>query len=99
VYYRRVNDSFMPFLYPDSAISDIVGDRNNITYSRWENVADDNSMGVELISKVNILPGWDVTGNANLFHSNTKPEAGFKVHTINAFNWNAYLPTNMRSTP
>lgn len=99
VYYRRVNDSFMPFLYPDSAISDIVGDRNNITYSRWENVADENSMGVELISKVNILPWWDVTGNANLFHSNAKPKAGFDVRTTNSFNWHANLTTNLKFTP
>ena len=99
VYYRRVNDMFMPFLYPDSAIADIVGDRNNVTYSRWENVADDNSMGVELISKVNIFSWWDVTGNANLFHSSMTPKAGFDVRTTNSFNWNANLTANVRFTP
>lgn len=99
VYYRRVNDLFMPFLYPDSAISDIVGDRNNVTYSRWENVADDNSMGIELISKVNIFSWWDVTGNANIFHSKMVPKAGFDVRSTNSFNWHANLMTNLKFTP
>ena len=98
-YYRRVNDMSMPYIYPDSLISDIVGDRSNVTYSKWENVADNNSMGVELISKVNLFKWWDVTANANLFYMNMTPKAGFDARSTSNFNWHGNLTTNFKVLP
>ncbi len=98
-YYRRSNDVAMPFIYPDSLISDIVGDRSNITYSKWENVADNNAMGFELISKVNLFKWWDVTANANLFYNQMNPKANFDVESVSNFNWNGNLNSNVKFTP
>lgn len=98
-YYRRVNEMFMPFIYPDSLISDVVGNRSNVTYSKWENVADNNSMGFEFISKVNLFKWWDVTGNANLFYMNLTPKSDFDVSSSSSFNWNGNLTTNIKFAP
>ena len=98
-YYRRVNDMFQPFIYPSELIGDIVGDRSNITYSKWENVADNNSMGFELISKVNVFSWWDVTANANLFYMNITPKADFEVRSASSFNYHGNLTTNVKFTP
>ena len=99
VYYRRSNDVSQPFIYPDSLIADIVGDRSNITYSRWENVADNNAMGFELISKVNLFNWWDVTANANMFYNQMNPKAAFDVKPVSNFNWHGNLSTNLKMTP
>lgn len=98
-YYRRVNDMFQPFIYPDSLIQDIVGDRSNITYSKWENVANNNSMGFELISKINVFKWWDLTANANLFYMNIEPKSGFDVRSSSSFNYHGNLTTNVKFTP
>src|SRR5690606_18579538 len=98
-YYRRVNEMFMPFIYPDSLIADVVGNRSNVTYSKWENVADNNSMGFEFISKVNIFKWWDVTANANVFYMNLTPKSDFDVNSSSSFNYNGNLTTNIKFAP
>ena len=99
VFYRRVNDQTQPVIYDESLIADIVGDRTNVTYMKWENASDLDAMGFELITKVNLTKWWDVTGNANLSHITFHPKDGLGLVGRESFNWNANLTTNVKFTP
>ncbi|MGJ1204054.1 TonB-dependent receptor domain-containing protein [Sphingobacterium lactis] len=98
-FYRRVNDQTQPVIYDEDLIADIVGDRTNVTYMKWENASDLDAAGFELISKVNLTKWWDVTGNANLSHITFHPKDGLGLVGRNSFNWNANLTTNVKITP
>ncbi|TYR38380.1 TonB-dependent receptor [Sphingobacterium phlebotomi] len=95
-YYRRSSDMMSPFLRDPEEIADIVGDRSNVTYSRWENVSKQNAMGLELISKVNFLRWWDATANVNLFYDKTMPYAEFNTGDVENFSWNGNINTNVK---
>lgn len=97
-YYRRSSDMMSPFLRDPEEIADIVGDRSNVTYSRWENVSKQDAMGFELISKVNILNWWDATANVNLFYDKTMPYAQFNTGDVENFSWNGNINTNVKFT-
>ena len=97
-YYRRSSDMMSPFLRDPEEIADIVGDRSNVTYSRWENVSKQNAMGLELISKVNFLQWWDATANVNLFYDKTMPYAEFNTGDVENFSWNGNINTNVKFT-
>lgn len=97
-YYRRSSDMMSPFLRDPEEIADIVGDRSNVTYSRWENVSKQDAMGLELISKVNMLQWWDATANVNLFYDKTMPYAEFNTGDVENFSWNGNINTNVKFT-
>lgn len=97
-YYRRSSDMMSPFLRDPEEIADIVGDRSNVTYSRWENVSKQDAMGLELISKVNFLRWWDATANVNLFYDKTMPYAEFNTGDVENFSWNGNINTNVKFT-
>lgn len=97
-YYRRSSDMMSPFLRDPEEIADIVGDRSNVTYSRWENVSKQDAMGLELISKVNMLQWWDATANVNLFYDKTMPYAQFNTGEVENFSWNGNINTNVKFT-
>lgn len=98
-FYRMVKDEVQPVIYNDSLIADIVGDRTNITYAKWENASDMNVGGFELISKVNIFPWWDVTGNLNVSAIHFQPKPGLGLEERKSANWNGNLTTNVKFTP
>lgn len=97
-YYRRVNDVTQPFQYdendPTAAI--YLKENTNATFMRWENVGSRNNAGFELVSKVNIFPWWDVTGNINLFYFKVNPNAAFDVKSTDGLSWNGNLTTNVK---
>lgn len=97
-YYRHSTDMMSPFLRDPEEIADIVGDRSNVTYSRWENVSKQDATGVELISKVNIFRWWDATANVNLFYNKTTPYAEFNVDRVENFSWDGNINTSVRFT-
>lgn len=97
-YYRRSSDMMSPFLRDPEEIADIVGDRSNVTYSRWENVSKQDAMGLELISKVNFLRWWDATANVNLFYDKTMPYPEFNTGDVENFSWNGNINTNIKFT-
>lgn len=96
VYYRRVNDMTSPFLKSPSLIGDAIGDTTNVTYSQWDNVANQDVFGLELISKVSLFNWWDATANVNLFYNNTTPLQGFDVQEVENFSWNGNLNSNVK---
>lgn len=96
VYYRRVNEMTSPFMHSPSMLEGIVSDTTNITYNRWENVANQDVLGLEIISRVDIKPWWDVTANANLYYNNTHPYEEFKVQNVENFVWNANVTSNIK---
>ncbi|HLS94669.1 MAG TPA: TonB-dependent receptor [Sphingobacterium sp.] len=95
-YYRHVNDMTSPFLRNPEEIAEIVGDNSNVTYSRWENVAQQDAGGFEAISKVNLFKWWDATANVNLFYNRTRPYAAFEANEVENFSWNGNINTNLR---
>lgn len=97
-YYRHSSDMMSPFLRDPEEIADIVGDRSNVTYSRWENVSKQDAMGLELISKVNFLRWWDATANVNLFYDKTMPYEEFNTDDVENFSWNGNINTNVKFT-
>ncbi|PRD47960.1 outer membrane beta-barrel family protein [Sphingobacterium haloxyli] len=97
-YYRRSSDMMSPFLIDPEEIADIVGDRSNVTFRRWENVSKQDAMGLELISKVNFLQWWDATANVNLFYDKTMPYAEFNTGDVENFSWNGNINTNVKFT-
>lgn len=98
-FYRHVNDQVQPVLYDPSMIADIVGDRTNVNYSKWENASDMDVVGFELISKVNLTNWWDVTGNLNLSSIKFNPKPGLGLNERESFSWNGNLTTNLKFTP
>lgn len=97
-YYRHSSDMMSPFLRDPEEISDIVGDRSNVTYRRWENVSKQDAAGLELISKVDLFRWWDATANVNLFYDKTTPYAQFNTDRVENFSWNGNINTNLRFT-
>jgi outer membrane receptor for ferrienterochelin and colicin len=99
-YYRRVNDMTQPFQYDidDPVAQEYLGNNQNATFSRWENVGSRNNSGIELIAKVNLFQWWDATGNLNMFYSNVMPYANFDVAAPENFGWNGNVLTNIRFT-
>lgn len=97
-YYRRSSDIMSPFLRDPEEIADIVGDRSNVTYSRWENVSKQDAMGLELISKVSFTRWWDMTANVNVFYDKTMPYAEFYTKDVENFSWNGNVNTNVKIT-
>lgn len=97
-YYRHSSDMMSPFLRDPEEIADIVGDRSNVTYSRWENVSKQDAAGFELISKVTPFSWWDATANVNLFYNRTTPYQQFNVDQVENFSWNGNINTNVRFT-
>lgn len=97
-YYRHSSDMMSPFLRDPEEIADVVGDRSNVTYSRWENVSKQDAAGLELISKVNLFRWWDATANVNLFYDNTTPYAEFNADRVENFSWNGNINTNVKLT-
>lgn len=97
IFYRRVKDRTIPFLYDPTEIEHILRrDVGTATYSRWENLSDGNATGLELISKVNLKDWWDMTGNLNVFYNTEKPKPQFDVPEVENFMWNGNLTTNIR---
>lgn len=97
-YYRRVNDVTQPFQYDenDPVAAKYLVDNPNATFMRWENIGSRNNFGIELVSKVNVLPWWDITGNANLFYYSVEPIVGFKVNSPEGLSWNGNITTNVK---
>lgn len=95
-YYRRINKMTSPFMHSPSMLEGVVSDTINITYSRWENVADRDVFGLELISRVDIQPWWDVTLNANLNYNNTHPYEEFQVASVENVSWNTNVSSNVK---
>lgn len=97
-YYRRVNDVTQPFQYDanDPVAAIYLENNTNATFMRWENVGSRNNAGFELVSKVNILPWWDITGNVNLFYFKVNPNEIFDVKSTDGFSWNGNLTTNVK---
>lgn len=95
-YYRHVSDMTSPFLRDPAEIAHIVGDKSNVTYSRWENVAKQDAAGMELISKVNLFRWWDATANVNVFYNHTTPYKEFEANKAENFSWNGNINTNVK---
>lgn len=97
-YYRRVNDVTQPFQYDvsDPIAAIYLKDNTNATFMRWENVGARNNAGVELVSKVDIFPWWDLTGNFNLFYFKMNPNEAFEVRSTDGLSWDGNLTTNVK---
>ncbi len=96
-YYRRVQDMTQPIQYDvnDPVVEKYLDDKN-ATFSRWENVGNRNSTGIEVVAKVNLFPWWDMTGNVNMFYSTLTPYKQFEIARPENFAWNTNITTNVR---
>ncbi len=97
-YYRRINDVTQPFQYDqnDPIAAIYLADNPNATFMRWENIGSRNNAGFEVVSKVNIFPWWDITGNGNVFYFKIEPNEGYNVRSSDGLSWNANLTTNLK---
>ncbi|NGF57893.1 TonB-dependent receptor [Parapedobacter sp. SGR-10] len=96
-YYRRVNDMTQPIQYDiDDPIVEKYLEDKNATFSRWQNVGNRNSTGIEVVAKVNLFRWWDMTANVNMFYSNLIPYTEFDIARPENFAWNTNVTTNVR---
>ncbi|MFD2600222.1 TonB-dependent receptor domain-containing protein [Sphingobacterium corticis] len=99
LFYRRTNDMINPLQLDPSSV-DLPQEFQNASYFRWENVGQSNDLGLELISKVDVAPWWDITANANLFNNRISPTIdGAGLNRVNTINWDGNLTTNVKFMP
>lgn len=91
VYFRQVNDVVQ-------GIRQENPDQNGGTIMRFYNIAKNQSVGLELISRVNITNTWNVTGNLNFFQTYFKGDEGLGINDNDGFNWFGMLNTNINLT-
>lgn len=100
LFYRRTNDMTMPYMYDadelPEEIREVVGDRSNVTFSRWDNIGSVDAAGIELVSKVTVLPWWDATLNLNGFYNTTTPYASFNQSSpVSTLTGNGNITNNL----
>lgn len=99
LFYRRTNDMINP-LQRDPSEANLPVEFQNASYFVWENVGQSNDAGLELISKVDLTPWWDVTANANIFNNRITPDIeGVGLNRVNTINWDGNLTTNVKIMP
>jgi outer membrane receptor protein involved in Fe transport len=87
VYYRRVNDVVQSLR--ENNASEIGG-----TISRYFNIARNQSVGLELISRADITKKVNVTANLNFFQTYFKGDASLGINDNSGFNWNGNFTGN-----
>jgi len=92
VYYRKTNDMIQPFIYE-------VNQETSVTYSRWENLTNASSFGLELIAKVDLSKKFDLMANFNLMHNKINGNENFQTTDQSGMTWNSNLTANYRVTP
>ena len=71
VYYRHT-DGVTDRIERTERITGIDGQERTVTISRPENLATENSMGLELVASSDLTDWWKVNGSANFFRSITE---------------------------
>jgi outer membrane receptor protein involved in Fe transport len=87
LYYRRVNDVVQSLR--ENNASEIGG-----TISRYFNIARNESVGLELISRADITKNVNVTANLNFFQTYFKGDANLGINDNSGFNWNGNFTGN-----
>lgn len=88
VYFRQVNDVVQSLRENNP---DVIGG----TISRYYNIARNQAVGLELISRADITKKWNVTGNLNFYQSYFKGDSNLGINDNSGFNWNGNLTTSI----
>ena len=88
VYYRRVNDVVQSLRENNP---DVIGG----TISRFYNIAKNQAVGLELISRADLTKKWNVTSNLNLFQSYFTGDSNLGINDNSGFNWNGNVSSSI----
>lgn len=88
-YFRQVNDVV-------EGIRQRITDNNAATITQFFNLTKSRSTGLELISKADIVKGFNLTGNFNLFYNKFDGNEEFNIQGNSGVNWNANLTGNIQ---
>jgi len=68
---------------------------NNETTTIPENLNRSATTGLELIGQFDLLKGWDLTANANIFDRDNAAAPQYGITANNGISWNANISTNL----
>jgi ferric enterobactin receptor len=86
IYYDRIDNVIK------HVQSDPVGD---VTVTTPENLKRSTTTGLELIGHFNLLKGWDLTANANIYDRDNDAAPLFGIAANNGLSWNANVTSNV----
>ncbi|MFD2581735.1 TonB-dependent receptor domain-containing protein [Pedobacter vanadiisoli] len=85
IYYRKTND------YIAHVESTPV---NGVITTTSTNIANAYTEGFEIISRFNVVKGWDFLVNANLYNNHTDAAPQFNIAKSSGLSWNANITNN-----
>jgi len=86
IYYNRINN----------VIKHIEGDPvDGVVTTTSENLKGSTTTGLELIGHFNLLKGWDLTANANIFQRDNDAAPQFGIAQNTSLSWNANITSNV----
>ncbi|MFC5285404.1 TonB-dependent receptor domain-containing protein [Pedobacter alpinus] len=91
IYFRQVNDVVQ-------SIRDNNPDEIGGTIARYFNLAQNQSFGLELISRADVTKNFNLTGNLNFFQSYFSGGGNLGINDNSGFNWNGNLTGNLNIT-
>ncbi|HEY1024172.1 MAG TPA: TonB-dependent receptor [Sphingobacteriaceae bacterium] len=101
-YFRQVNDVVQSIrsLVVDYNINNpanaINGIADSSTIMQFFNLSKNRASGLELIARADIVKGFNLTGNVNLYHTRFEGNPQYKIQSRSGFNWNANLTGNLQ---
>ncbi len=93
------NTSFTAGIY-NNKINNAIGyiqdpPVNDETTTTPENLPYSNTTGLELIGHFDIVKGWDLTANANVFNRDNAAAPQYGITANNGISWNANITSNV----
>lgn len=100
-YFRQVNDVVQGIRslvidYNTNSSNPVTGIADSSTIMQFFNLSKNQSSGLELISRADIMKGFNLTGNVNLYHTKFEGNPQYKIEGRSGFNWNANLTGNFQ---
>lgn len=93
---RQVNDVVQSYrTVISNSASDDQGDRDT-TLTQFINISKTRASGLELISRVDIAKGFNVTANFNLFYNKFFANAQYGLKGNSGYNWNSNLTSSFQ---
>jgi ferric enterobactin receptor len=86
IYYNRINNIIQHIQ------TEPVNDETTTTP---ENLKSSTTTGLELISHIDMVKGWDLNVNANFYERDNDAAPQFGIAANNGFSWNANVTTNI----
>jgi ferric enterobactin receptor len=86
IYYNRIDNVIK------HVQSDPVGD---VTITTPENLKRSTTTGLELLGNFDLLKGWDLTANANIYERDNDAAPQFGIVANNGLSWNANITSNV----